>query len=71
MTLQIKCGLRTATRQYGIAPTVADIKRDNGLRLELGYGDNVRVLVNDTEQPDFVQIPGNSCTVETKANEKN
>ncbi len=71
MTLTIKHGLRQANRQYNTAPTVGDIKRDTSLRMELGYGDNVNVVVGGVPQADFVQLHGPICTVETAANEKN
>jgi len=70
MILTIRYGFRNTTRTFTVAPTVEQLKRDPSLRTELGYGDNVRVLVNGVEQPNHVQIPGPSVTLETAANQK-
>lgn len=70
MQLTIKHGMRQATRTFTTAPTVADLKHDSSLRAELGYGDNIRVLVNGVEQSDLSTVPGPVVSVETLANQK-
>lgn len=72
INLQIKHGLQTARREYTTSPTVAQIKQDSSLKGELGFGDNVRLLINGAEQPDFGMIPlgVQSVTLETAANTK-
>ena len=71
-TLTIKHGLSSARREYQYSPTVQDIKQDSSLRAELGYGDNIRVLINGAEQPNHITIPAgvSLVTVETAANQK-
>lgn len=69
--LTVKHGARTANRTFVNAPTVDELKRDQGLRMELGYGDNVHVLVDGVRQSGFVQITVPFVEVETAANEKN
>lgn len=70
MTLTIKHGLRQAERNYVQPPTVAQIKQDQSLRLELGYGDNCKVLSNGVELPDYSAIVHGSVDIETAVNSK-
>lgn len=71
MYLKIKFGWQEATKDFPAAPTVAQLKADQGLRAELGYGDNVRVLVNGTEAPDFATLSSaDRITIETASNQK-
>lgn len=72
MRLMIRYGFKEATREYFNAPpTVGDLRQDGDLRRELGYGDNVRILVNDVEVPDNTTIPnGATVVIETAANKK-
>jgi hypothetical protein len=69
--ITIQYGGQRTSRNYAIAPTVGQIKQDQSLRMELGYGDNVRVMVNAVTQPDHVTLPGGCIvTIETAANTK-
>ena len=70
MVLTIRYGLRSATRTFASPPTVREIKSNTSLRAELGYGDNVRVLVGGVEQPGDTPLDVSSCTIETAANQK-
>lgn len=70
MTLTVRYGLQTATRTYAYPPSVDELKRDESLRAELGFGDNCRVLVNGVEQSGYTQLVGPSVTIETAANQK-
>ncbi len=69
--VSIRCGMRETTRQYSASPSVGELKADRDLRDELGFSDNVRVLVNGVEQPDYLRLPnGSAVTIETAANTK-
>lgn len=70
MQLDIRHGLQTAVRDYSSAPSVLQLKQDVGLRMELGFGDNVNVLVDGVAQPDNVRITSPSVTIETASNQK-
>lgn len=69
-SLTVRCGLRTAHREYSQAPTVQELKDDDSLRAELGYGDNCRVMVDGVEQAGFITVTARSVTIETAANQK-
>lgn len=68
--LTINYGMRSALRHYPQAPTVGEVKQDTSLKAELGFGDNVRVLVGGAAQADHITIPVHSITIETAANQK-
>lgn len=70
ISITIRHGLQSTVRDFSVPPTVAQIKQDRSLRAELGYGDNVRVLVHGVEQPDHAFIQADIVTVETAANQK-
>lgn len=51
--------------------TYAQLLANANLKAKLGYGDNVRALVNGVEQsPDAAVVNGTSIRVETRANQK-
>lgn len=51
--------------------TIGEIVANPNTRAVLGYGDNVRALVNGIEQPGSTQISlADELVLETKANEK-
>lgn len=51
--------------------TVGAIIADNSTRLILGYGDNVKALINGVEMSgDTVPSDGDEITIETRANQK-
>ncbi len=51
--------------------TVGQIRRDARVKMELGYGDNVRIKLKGIEQPDEAIIPQDArVQVETAANKK-
>lgn len=53
------------------ATTIGEIVANPNTRAVLGYGDNVRALVNGIEQPSSTQISlADELVLETKANEK-
>lgn len=72
MTITIRHGAQVIEKNYSVAPTVADLKQDRDLKMQLGFGDNVRVLVNGVAMPDFTTLPAGvgTVTIETAANQK-
>ena len=51
--------------------TIGAVKRNQDLRDQLGYGDNVNLLINGVTMPDEATIPnGSTVTIETAANKK-
>jgi hypothetical protein len=50
---------------------IGDIRRAQELRDELGYGDNVNLMIGGIAMPDDAMVPQNSVVViETAANRK-
>lgn len=71
MIIKIRYGLETLERHYPSTPTIGQIKNDPNVKAGLGFGDNVKALINGIEQPDTVGVPENQVVViETAANEK-
>lgn len=71
ITFTVKYGVDSVTRTTPGVVTVGDIIEDDDLRAHLGYGDNVRALINGVEQPDDAGIPhGAVLVIETAANTK-
>lgn len=68
----IQYGVESITKTFDSPPTVQQIKSNPNIKAVLGFGDNVRVLINGVEQPDTMTIPLNAARVviETKANTK-
>lgn len=51
--------------------TISQLVDDYTIRAALGYGDNVRALINGVEQPGHAQVPdGATIVIETRANSK-
>lgn len=71
MTFSVRYGLDSHTKNVSTAPTISQVVDDVNLRAILGYGDNVRVLVNGVEQrPDTIVPDGCTLVLETRANTK-
>lgn len=67
----VKYGLDSVTRSYDVPVFVSTLRADTALRAFLGYGDNVRFLMNGVELPDSATIAnGSVITVETRCNTK-
>ena len=50
---------------------IGDLRRNQDLRDELGYGDNVNLMIGGIAMPDDAMVPMNSVVViETAANRK-
>jgi len=61
----------TIARSYPEGTTIGGILQDRELKAVLGWGDNVRALVNGVEQPVTALAPdGATIVVETRANAK-
>ena len=51
--------------------TVGTVLRNSSNKVILGYGDNVKALINGVEQPDDAQLfDGAELVIETRANSK-
>ena len=70
-TITVKYGSEVRNVIVNENTTIAQIIADPTTRVVLGYGDNVRALVNSVEMPGDA-IPGNGTIVslETRANSK-
>ena len=70
-SVQITFGSEVIQKNYPSAPTVSQIRTDTAIKAVLGYGDNVRFLIDGVEQRDGTVIPnGAKVVVETAANQK-
>lgn len=71
MTFKVQYGLDNHSKTTAIAPTIGQVVADPNLRAVLGYGDNVRALVNGVEQSHDTLVPdGCTLVLETRANQK-
>lgn len=71
MTVTIKFGSDSFTRNYEEGTKIGDILSDHDLKAVAGWGDNVRALVAGVEQPVSATAPdGGVVIVETRANSK-
>jgi len=71
MNITIKYGLDSIVKSYPAAPNAGQVLSDINIRAVLGFGDNVRALVNGVEQPSDSILPdGGTLVVETRANTK-
>ena len=68
----IKFGVDAVVKSYREPVTLGSIKSDSTVKLELGFGDNVKyVLDGEVLTDDYTPIPsGVLLEVETKCNEK-
>jgi len=71
MFVTITYGIESITKNYDSAPTVSSVLGSASVKAELGFGDNVRALVNGVEQSgSAVLTDGVRLTIETRANSK-
>lgn len=71
MTITVRYGMDQQTIAVPMGTKFGDIRRNNDLRVSLGFGDNVKFLVNGVEMsPDATVANGTLITVETAANTK-
>lgn len=72
--------MKKVTLKYGVdthevtvteSATVGSVLRSTSNKAFLGYGDNVKALVNGVEQPEDAQLSdGMTLVIETRANSK-
>lgn len=72
MNIKVKYGIDNCDRSFAEENvTIGQIIGDGVVRAHLGYGDNVRALINGVEQPMHAIVPdGATITLETRANSK-
>jgi hypothetical protein len=71
MKLNINYGTDSIAKTYESAPTVSQVLGDANIKAVLGFGDNVKLLVNGVEQSSCASLDGvESVVIETKANSK-
>ena len=71
MTVTIKYGLETISRTVPEGTTIGHLVSDQNLKAVLGFGDNVRALINGIEMSRDVQVPyGSLVSLETACNSK-
>lgn len=67
----IKYGLQQVTRSVPEGTTFRQVMQDSTVRAVLGYGDNVRCLIDGDEQPEDGEVSdGDVINIETRANKK-
>jgi hypothetical protein len=72
MNITVKYGIDQINKHFSNdSATISDLTTDYEVRSALGYGDNVRALINGVEQPGHALIPdGAIIVIETRANSK-
>ncbi len=71
MQITIRYGLEQTTKTVADGTTVGQVTSDANLRAVLGFGDNVRALLNGVQMTSDVQIPnGATLVLETACNTK-
>jgi hypothetical protein len=69
--IKVKYGSEEITKTYDNPPTVSTVLGSASVKAQLGFGDNVRALVNGVEQGNSsVLTDGVTVLIETKANTK-
>lgn len=67
----IRYGIDSITKQFTVPVTIGSLKNDASVRAALGFGDNVKALINGVEMGDDVVVPNGATVVfETRANTK-
>lgn len=71
MKVTIKYGTDSLSKSFASGSTIGTIKRSNAVKNSLGFGDNVKFLVNDVEVGESAElVDGMTVRVETAANTK-
>lgn len=61
----------TTTHECPQGTTIGELKADSSLKARLGYGDNVKCLINGVSIDDDAEVPaGATVRFETAANQK-
>jgi len=70
-TVTIRYGIESLTKTFTIPVKISDLRNNDDIRAALGYGDNVRFLIDGVEQSDNTIVPnGATVSVETVCNSK-
>lgn len=71
MNVLIRYGTDVMSKNFTTTPTVGQVISSASVKAELGFGDNVRALVNGVEQDSAALVEdGATILVETRANSK-
>jgi hypothetical protein len=71
MKITVKYGMDTHVLESISAPTIGALKTNETLKAVLGFGDNVRALIDGVEQPNTLLVPADSVVrLETACNTK-
>lgn len=71
MQIVVKYGLDQLSREVPAGTTVGRVLSDPNVKASLGFGDNVRGLIDSVEIPGDATLPaGAVLNVETRANSK-
>lgn len=69
--IQIRYGCESISKDFPHNTTIGQVVKDPNIKAVLGFGDNVKALVNGVEMPMEAVIPqGGTLTIETAANSK-
>jgi hypothetical protein len=69
--VKLQYGVDTHNPTLPPGTTIGSVLRNASYKAILGYGDNVKALVNGVEQPDDAQVSdGITIVLETRANSK-
>jgi len=67
----IRYGVDSINKTFEIPVTIGGIRRNTEIRAALGYGDNIKLLINGIEMPDDAVVPNDgTVVVETRSNSK-
>jgi hypothetical protein len=71
MNITIRYGTEVMNKSFTSTPTISQVLGSASVKAELGFGDNVRALINGVEQENASLVEdGSLIVVETKANSK-
>jgi hypothetical protein len=69
--ITIRYGVDSIQKTFEIPVTIGQLRRNTEIRAALGYGDNIKLLMNGVEMPDTAIVPNEGVVViETRANAK-
>lgn len=71
MNILVQFGVETTSKNFTSTPTISQVLGSAALKAELGFGDNVKALVNGVEQsPSDLVEDGALVVIEARANSK-
>lgn len=69
--INLRYGAESITKEVPHATTIAQLVQDPNIKSVLGYGDNIKVLINGVEMPMDAVVPTyGTLVIETAANSK-